>query len=57
MCSKNPFIQVSGVKDNVFEEVAYGLENLGVPVDEIRLRVEEILKLVNIGHLREKKSV
>ncbi|KOF09827.1 ABC transporter ATP-binding protein [Planococcus glaciei] len=51
---QNPFIQVSGVKDNVFEEVAYGLENLGVPVDEIRLRVEEILKLVNIGHLREK---
>ena len=51
---QNPFIQVSGVKDNVFEEVAYGLENLGVPVDEIRLRVEEILKLVNIGHLRDK---
>jgi len=51
---QNPFIQVSGVKDNVFEEVAYGLENLGVPVDEIRLRVEEILKLVNIDHLRNK---
>ncbi|MCP2034635.1 energy-coupling factor transport system ATP-binding protein [Planomicrobium sp. HSC-17F08] len=51
---QNPFIQVSGVKDNVFEEVAYGLENLGVPVEEIRLRVEEILKLVNIDHLRDK---
>lgn len=51
---QNPFIQVSGVKDNVFEEVAYGLENLGVPVEEIRLRVEEILELVKIGHLRDK---
>ncbi|MGK7377500.1 energy-coupling factor ABC transporter ATP-binding protein [Planococcus sp. 1R117A] len=51
---QNPFIQVSGVKDNVFEEVAFGLENLGVPVDEIRLRVEEMLKLVNIDHLRDK---
>ncbi|WKA56874.1 ABC transporter ATP-binding protein [Planococcus shenhongbingii] len=51
---QNPFIQVSGVKNNVFEEVAFGLENLGVPVDEIRLRVDEMLKLVNIDHLRYK---
>lgn len=51
---QNPFIQVSGVKDNVFEEVAYGLENLGVPVEDIKLRVEEILELVKIEHLREK---
>lgn len=51
---QNPFIQVSGVKDNVFEEVAYGLENLGVPVEEIKVRVEEVLKLVKIEHLREK---
>lgn len=51
---QNPFIQVSGVKDNVFEEVAYGLENLGVPVEEIKVRVEEILKLVKIEHLRDK---
>lgn len=51
---QNPFIQVSGVKDNVFEEVAYGLENLGVPVGEIRDRVEEMLKLVKIEHLRDK---
>ncbi|WP_391207766.1 energy-coupling factor ABC transporter ATP-binding protein [Psychrobacillus sp. L4] len=51
---QNPFIQVSGVKDNVFEEVAYGLENLGVPVEEIKKRVEEVLKLVKIQHLRDK---
>jgi energy-coupling factor transport system ATP-binding protein len=54
---QNPFIQVSGVKDNVFEEVAYGLENLGVPVDEIRKRVEEMLKLVKIEHLRDKNPL
>ncbi|MET1013569.1 MAG: ABC transporter ATP-binding protein [Paenisporosarcina sp.] len=54
---QNPFIQVSGVKDNVFEEVAYGLENLGVPVDVIRKRVEEILKLVKIEHLRYKNPL
>lgn len=51
---QNPFIQVSGVKDNVFEEVAYGLENLGVPVEEIKERVEEVLMLVKIQHLRDK---
>ncbi|MET0786016.1 MAG: ABC transporter ATP-binding protein [Paenisporosarcina sp.] len=54
---QNPFIQVSGVKDNVFEEVAYGLENLGVPVDVIRKRVEEMLKLVKIEHLRYKNPL
>jgi energy-coupling factor transport system ATP-binding protein len=52
---QNPFIQISGVKDSVFDEVAYGLENLGIEENEIRSRVEEILKLVKIEHLRDKK--
>ncbi|MFK9092993.1 energy-coupling factor ABC transporter ATP-binding protein [Bacillus salipaludis] len=52
---QNPFIQISGVKDTVFDEVAYGLENLGVEENEIRNRVEDILKLVKIEHLRDKK--
>ncbi|ANU26260.1 energy-coupling factor ABC transporter ATP-binding protein [Planococcus versutus] len=51
---QNPFTQISGVKDTVFEEVAYGLENLGVPVEEIYPRVEDVLTLVNIQDLREK---
>ncbi|MCR2821029.1 energy-coupling factor ABC transporter ATP-binding protein [Lederbergia panacisoli] len=51
---QNPFIQVSGVKDTVFDEVAYGLENLGVEENEIRERVKEILKLVKIEHLKDK---
>ncbi|MCK9906806.1 ATP-binding cassette domain-containing protein, partial [Frankia sp. Cpl3] len=37
---QNPFIQMSGVKETVFEEVAYGLENLGVDPVEMRARVE-----------------
>lgn len=51
---QNPFTQISGVKDTVFEEVAYGLENLGVPVEEIYPRVEEVLTLVKIQNLRDK---
>jgi energy-coupling factor transport system ATP-binding protein len=51
---QNPFVQVSGVKQTVFEEVAYGLENLGVERSEIIRRVEEMLKQLNIEHLRTK---
>ena len=51
---QNPFTQISGVKETVFEEVAYGLENFGVPVDEIERRVIEIMKLTNIEALAEK---
>lgn len=51
---QNPFIQISGVKETVFDEVAFGLENLGVPVEEIIPRVEEVLKLVKIDNLRDK---
>jgi energy-coupling factor transport system ATP-binding protein len=51
---QNPFVQVSGVKQTVFEEVAYGLENLGVERSEIVRRVEEMLIQLNIDHLRFK---
>ena len=51
---QNPFVQVSGVKQTVFEEVAYGLENLGVERSEIIRRVEDMLQQLNIEHLRSK---
>jgi len=54
---QNPFVQISGAKDTVFDEVAFGLENLGVEVGEIRRRVEETLSLINIQHLRDKNPV
>jgi energy-coupling factor transport system ATP-binding protein len=54
---QNPFVQISGAKDTVFDEVAFGLENLGVEVGEIRRRVEETLALINIEHLRDKNPV
>lgn len=52
---QNPFTQISGVKDTLFEEVAYGLENFGVPVDEIEERVVEVMKMTDIYGLAEKK--
>ena len=48
---QNPFTQISGVKDTVFEEVCYGLENFGVPVDEIVDRAMEVMKTTNIESL------
>lgn len=51
---QNPFTQISGVKDTVFEEIAYGLENLGLDKGEIISKVEKILKLLEIEKLRER---
>lgn len=51
---QNPFTQISGVKDTVFEEVAYGLENFGIPVEEIEQRVIDVMKLTDIEALAEK---
>ena len=51
---QNPFTQISGVKDTVFDEIAYGLENLGLDKGEIISRVEKILKLLEIEKLRDR---
>ena len=51
---QNPFTQISGVKDTVFEEIAYGLENLGLEREVIISEVEKILKLLEIERLRDR---
>lgn len=51
---QNPFTQISGVKDNVFEEIAFGLENLGMEPELIREKVDQVIKMLEIDYLREK---
>lgn len=51
---QNPFNQNSGVKSTVYEEISYGLENLGVSREEIFRRVDEVIDLLGIGHLAGK---
>lgn len=51
---QNPFTQISGVKDNVFEEIAFGLENLGMEPGLIREKVDQVIKMLEIDYLREK---
>ncbi|MFI3173430.1 MAG: energy-coupling factor transporter ATPase [Eubacteriales bacterium] len=60
MCQKvglvfqNPFNQLSGAKDNVFEEVAFGLQNLGVEPEEIKRKVESVLHKLEIYEYKDK---
>ena len=51
---QNPFNQNSGVKTTVYEEIAYGLENLGIPREKIFERVDHVISLLGIGHLADK---
>jgi energy-coupling factor transporter ATP-binding protein EcfA2 len=51
---QNPFNQISGAKFTVFEELAFGLENIGVPRDEMKERVAEAMQLTGIGDLAER---
>ncbi|MBR2591870.1 MAG: ABC transporter ATP-binding protein [Oscillospiraceae bacterium] len=48
---QNPFTQISGIKPTVFEEVAIGLENLGVPKEIMLDRVAKVCEQLDIGHL------
>jgi energy-coupling factor transporter ATP-binding protein EcfA2 len=40
----------------VMNEVAFGLENLGVPRDEIIQRVDDTLQFLGISHLRDRET-
>jgi energy-coupling factor transport system ATP-binding protein len=51
---QNPFTQISGVKDNVFEEIAFGLENLGMEPGLIREKVDQVIHMLEIDYLRDK---
>lgn len=51
---QNPFNQLSGAKDTVYDEVAFGMQNLGVPREEMHSRAEEALKLLDIWQYRDR---
>jgi energy-coupling factor transporter ATP-binding protein EcfA2 len=51
---QNPFNQISGARFSVREEIAFGLENLGLPPAEIRQRVGEVLDLVGLQQEAER---
>lgn len=51
---QNPFNQITGARDNVYEEIAYGLEKFGVAPEEIRERVDRVLELTNTAAFADK---
>ncbi len=51
---QNPFNQLSGAKDTVWDEVAFGLENFGVPAEQIQERLDKVLHQLDIWQFREK---
>jgi len=44
------------VASNVYNEIAFGPENLGMPREEILARVESAMKRLNIEYLRERET-
>jgi energy-coupling factor transport system ATP-binding protein len=50
----NPFNQISGARYTVLEEVAFGLENLGVEPEAMRARSLQALKAAGLDDLAER---
>lgn len=53
MVFQNPFTQVTGSKMTVYEEISFGLENIGLPREEMLQRIDEVLKLMKIEHVKD----
>lgn len=51
---QNPFTQMSGIEDTVYDEIAFGLENTGVNPNEIDKRIKNVLKELNLMDLINK---
>ncbi|BBF45007.1 ATPase component STY3233 of energizing module of queuosine-regulated ECF transporter [Lachnospiraceae bacterium KM106-2] len=51
---QNPFNQLSGAKDTVYEEIAYGLHNLGIPRAEMIERIDRVMNLLGIAQYKHR---
>jgi energy-coupling factor transporter ATP-binding protein EcfA2 len=51
---QNPFTQLSSSKLTVYEEIAFGLENLGTPRDEMIHRIDKVMEFTRISDLADR---
>lgn len=51
---QNPFNQITGARMTVRGEIAFGLENMGVPRGEMLTRVDEALEMVGLSGLADR---
>lgn len=54
MVFQNPFTQITGSKLTVYEEIAFGLENMGIPRKEMLERIDYALNLLEIYNLKDR---
>ncbi len=54
---QNSFSQISGARATVAQEIAFGLENLGIERQEMHARVEAILDQLGIAHLADRSPL
>lgn len=54
---QNPFNQISGTRLTVFEEIAFGMENLGIDRGEMHARSQAVMELVGIGDLADRSPL
>lgn len=50
----NPFNQITGARFTVRDEVAFGLENMAVPREEMHARIDEILSFAGLADLADR---
>lgn len=50
---ENPFSQMTGSKYTVYEEIAFGLENMGLERAEMIRRIDESLELLDITDMKD----
>jgi energy-coupling factor transport system ATP-binding protein len=48
---ENPYSQLSGIKNTVVEEIAFGLEVRGIAREEIKHRIQAAAEVFDMGHL------
>ncbi|MFT9425914.1 MAG: ABC transporter ATP-binding protein [Sporolactobacillus sp.] len=51
---QNPFNQITGARETVVEELAFGLENLGIQRYEMEQRIDRVIDLLHIHSLRDR---
>jgi energy-coupling factor transporter ATP-binding protein EcfA2 len=54
MVVQNPFNQISGARYSVREEVAFGLENMGIAKEVMEARVEEVMDRFKLDDLQDR---
>lgn len=55
--SQDPFAQMTGSTETVVDEVAFGLENLGTPIEEIRRRVWDVIERFGLEDLAQRNPL